>query len=129
MAVPLQRESRDPQLHGPSDFFLGLWILCAVPDNFDLAGSVARILLGMKAIGLRRSLGKTVVVDKLAIDFCGNALRPTMAFDALVTDGGPRLVLELHARTDPKREKDKGDKDAKDGGGKKKKKPRAKRKG
>ncbi len=58
-----------------------------------------------------------------------NALRPTMAFDALVTDGGPRLVLELHARTDPKAEKGKRDKDAGDGGGKKTKKTRAERKG
>lgn len=59
-----------------------------------------------------------------------SALRPTMAFNALVTDGGPRLVLELHARTDPEGEKDKGDKDPKDGAKKKKKKKtRAERKG
>lgn len=27
-----------------------------------------------------------------------NGLRPKMAFDALVTDGGPSLILEIHAR-------------------------------
>jgi hypothetical protein len=82
MAIPLQREGGQSQLHGGANFVLSCLIGGEQTDGIDLAAAMAFVLRGVKLVGGGCARLKTTMSGELAInffrDFAGAA---ELAFD------------------------------------------------